>query len=468
MERHLTVHAKLCGLFHHVHRLLGQVGFHQNGFFRVAHLLRQQLKGFVEHMVDDGPGALLRHQIQHGLVVEADLDGALLGGPDRLAQRFAVLQRLAGSVLGNTYEGGEALAPQEHLPYAVADHAGRRHHDVHEGRGNDLFKGDVIGGGEIDDVARLQPRCDLLVEDRRCIFVRQQHKEDVCLLGRLFDGLDRETIFNGLVVRAVLAASDDDLGAAGILHVERLRAALVAVADDRDGLVLHQIEIAVLIVIDRCHSVILSVERLRHFQQLFDVAVQDLLQALIGERAGEIGVHVVEDRQVGADVGDRRIRSEDDLIRAAEADRPLHLEVVGRAFRGIEPDVFVGPADLDRIEPQAVAHVGDDDLAFREGFRQRCELVGAAVAVLFAVEQEGHVVFRCQVHDRLHHLEAVYPVVVGRRVHLDALEPFTAHIPLDGLHRILFVDRTDDDVGNVERVALRQDADVRVASFDVV
>ena len=84
------------------------------------------------------------------------------------------------------------------------------------------------------------------------------------------------------------------------------------------------------------------------------------------------------------------------------------------------------------------------------------------------MEQEGHVVFRCQVHDRLHHLEAVHPVVIGRRVHLDALEPFTAHIPLDRLHRILFVDRTDDDIGDVERVALRESADVRVASFDVV
>ena len=83
--------------------------------------------------------------------------------------------------------------------------------------------------------------------------VRQQQEQDIGLLGRLGDGIGVEAVLVGGVPGRVVDAAHDDVLDAGVPHVQRLRAALVAVSDDGDNFIPHHVDIAVFIVIDLAH-----------------------------------------------------------------------------------------------------------------------------------------------------------------------------------------------------------------------
>ena len=101
--------------------------------------------------------------------------------------------------------------------------------------------------------AGMQIGGDIPLIDFRSYLIRQQQEQDIGLFGRLGDRIGVETVLIGGVPGRIVDAAHNDVLDARVPHVQRLRAALVAIADDGDHFVPHHIDIAVFIVIDLAH-----------------------------------------------------------------------------------------------------------------------------------------------------------------------------------------------------------------------
>ena len=128
------------------------------------------------------------------------------------------------------------------------------HENVNASRRNNLLEVDVETMCESESTARLEVGTNLFLVDVRLLLIRDQNHRDVRLLDRLSDWQNLEVVRfgSGLGFRA-LVKTDDDVDAA-LLEVQRMRMSLAAVADDGNGLALHDLPVRVLIIISFCHN----------------------------------------------------------------------------------------------------------------------------------------------------------------------------------------------------------------------
>jgi len=95
---------------------------------------------------------------------------------------------------------------------------------------------DVEAVGEQQAGAGLHVRADRLLVDLLLDHVRGQDRDQVGVLHRLGRRLDHEAVGLGLGLGRAARAQADDHVEAGVAQVQRMRAALAAIADDRDAL----------------------------------------------------------------------------------------------------------------------------------------------------------------------------------------------------------------------------------------
>jgi hypothetical protein len=253
VEGQLLEQTHIRHLLHHDHRLLGHVHLGEDRLSGQT-LLGEEVECSHHDVHDQGPDSLLTHQVQIGLVVEGDLDGAGLGRAQSLGQTNGDLLGVAGSVLIDDQEGGEAGAVFIGFTNALADHAGSDHDHVQISGGLDEAIGDVVARSKVQCCAGMQVGSDIALVDLGSHFVRQQKEHDVSLLGSLSDGISGEAVGVGGVPGFIMDAANDNVLSAGISHVQSLRTALVAVADDRNDFILDRLDVTVLIVINLAHN----------------------------------------------------------------------------------------------------------------------------------------------------------------------------------------------------------------------
>ena len=128
------------------------------------------------------------------------------------------------------------------------------HENVNARWRNNLLEVDIETMCEGESTARLEIGTNFFLVDVRLLLVRNQDHRDVCLLDRLSDRQNLEVMRLGssLGLRT-LVKTDDDIDAA-FLEVQCMCMSLAAVADDGNGLALHNLPVHVLIIISFCHS----------------------------------------------------------------------------------------------------------------------------------------------------------------------------------------------------------------------
>ena len=149
-------------------------------------------------------------------------------------------------------QAGEALALQEGLAHPGADCARRDHQHVHVGRVAQETVRDVVSAGNDDGIAGLEGWPDIPIEHLGHHLIRHQQEVVVGPLHRAWNLVGLEPVGHGLLVGSIADIADDDRGAP-VAHVQRLRSALVAVAQDADRLALQQGQVARIIEVDGSH-----------------------------------------------------------------------------------------------------------------------------------------------------------------------------------------------------------------------
>ena len=128
------------------------------------------------------------------------------------------------------------------------------HENVNASWRNDLLEVDIETMREGESTAWLEVRTNLFLVDVRLLLIRDQNHRDVRLLNRLGDRQNLETMGLGssLGLRSLVKANDDV--DAALLEIQRMCMSLAAVADDGNGLALHDLPVRVLIIISFCHN----------------------------------------------------------------------------------------------------------------------------------------------------------------------------------------------------------------------
>ena len=195
---------------------------------------------------------LFAEEIGLGFFAEGRLDDSAAGAADALGIGQADIPGAARVVLVDRQQARHAAAFLEDPAHEVARPLGRDHEDVHVFGRDDLVEMDVEPVGEGQGVALRQVRRNEVIEKTGLKLVVDQHHDDVGLGGRLLHGTGLESVLYGLVPRAALPQSHDDVQS-GIAQGKGVGVSLAAVTDNRDGLAVQYAQIGVLIVIQSSH-----------------------------------------------------------------------------------------------------------------------------------------------------------------------------------------------------------------------
>ncbi len=191
---------------------------------------------------------LLTEQVGLGLLGEGGLDDAGLGGAQALGVGQRQVEGLAGGVLLDRDDRGDAAA----LLVLAADQVARAlrgdHADVDVGRGLDEAEADVQAVAEEQGVAGLQVRGDVRLVDVRLDRVRHQDHDDVGLGRGLGGGDHAQAGLLGLGAGLGLRLQADPDVRARVAQGQRVGVALAAVADDRDLAALDDGQVGVVFV----------------------------------------------------------------------------------------------------------------------------------------------------------------------------------------------------------------------------
>ena len=164
-------------------------------------------------------------------------------------------QRVAGRVLRDRDEAGDAAAALVFAAHGVAGALRRDHEHVDVGARVEQVEMHVQAVREGQRGAGLQVRAELLAVQVALALVRGQHHDDVGPFG----GIGRVHDLQPGAFRLGDAGGagpqpDGKLLDAAVLQVQRMGVALAAVADDGDVLPLDQVHVGIAIVVD-AHSI---------------------------------------------------------------------------------------------------------------------------------------------------------------------------------------------------------------------
>ena len=157
---------------------------------------------------------------------------------------------VARRILRNRDEAGHAAAFLVFRAHRVAGALGGDHDDVEIGARLDQVEMDVEPVGEGERGALLHVADEVGGVDLALQLVGGEHHHDIGPFRGIGHAHDLDALAFGLLGRGGAGAQrDGNVLDAGIAHVEKMRMALAAVADDGDLLALDQIEVCVPVVI---------------------------------------------------------------------------------------------------------------------------------------------------------------------------------------------------------------------------
>lgn len=225
--------------------------------FEIGHLglVSRFDQGFEAHAdqlyqatAEDG---LFAEEIGFAFLTEVGFDDARAAAADGGAVGEADLHRLAGRVLVDGDEAGDAAALGVFAADSVAGALGGHHDDVDAGLGFDQAEMDVEAVGKGDGGAFAEVVMDVLAVGGGLQFVGHGEHDEVAPGGGFGDAHDLEALGFGLFGGGgTRTEGDDEVLGARIAEVEGVGVALGAVAEDGDLLVLDEVHVAVTIVID--------------------------------------------------------------------------------------------------------------------------------------------------------------------------------------------------------------------------
>ena len=164
--------------------------------------------------------------------------------------------RLSAHVLVHRQQTGHSRPPREHLAHPVTRSLGRHHRHIDAVRRHYRLEVDVETVREHQRLARQKVREYRLPVHLGLDVVRNQHHNDVRLLGSLFDQSHLQPVRLRLLNAPAALVKANHHVQAGVLEVQRVGMALAAVADDPYRAVLDQRHIRVVLVVHRCHVIL--------------------------------------------------------------------------------------------------------------------------------------------------------------------------------------------------------------------
>ena len=200
---------------------------------------------------------LLTEQIGFGLGAEVGLQHACASAAD--AQRISQTQipGIAGGVLLNSDEAGNALAGLILAADSVAGALGGDHDDVDILGGLDAAEMDIEAVGEGQGLALGQVGFDGFLIQLGLLFIVDEDHDDIGHLGGIGSGHN---------LQALCLSLGPALGAfiqayhhvdAAFLQVQRVCVALRTVTNDGNGLAVEFLQITILLIKDSCHNIFL-------------------------------------------------------------------------------------------------------------------------------------------------------------------------------------------------------------------
>ncbi|GBD46011.1 hypothetical protein HRbin41_00830 [bacterium HR41] len=191
---------------------------------------------------------MLAEKVGFGLFAEGGLDHARARAADPLRVGEHEVAGVAGCVLVDGSEPGNALPLLELATNEVPWPFGSDHADVDLARRLDLAEVDRETVREEQQVAGGDAVFDLALPGLGLVLVRDQDHHHVAGAGGVGDVENAQTLALGFGARRRAWPQADDNVDAGVAQVQRVRVALRPVADDRDGLTFELAEIGVLVV----------------------------------------------------------------------------------------------------------------------------------------------------------------------------------------------------------------------------
>ena len=208
-------------------------------------VLEQALDVGAGHVRHDRGAHLLLREVEDRLLARRQLDRALAQPTDRLRDRERARLRAARRVAVDADRGDEPDALLVAGAHLGSEHARRDHPDV--AVGVEAVERERVPAREDREALRRA----LELEERDHV-VGHEHADHVGVV-RVGDLARLEAVVGRLLTRRVGAHAHLDVEAR-VAEVERPRAPLVAVADDRDRGALDGGEIGVVVVEDRRHA----------------------------------------------------------------------------------------------------------------------------------------------------------------------------------------------------------------------
>ena len=267
-------HACKAGLIDQVNDQLHLVNALKISVSGVVACLAEGLKACLHQRANAAAqNSLLTKEVGLGLGSEGGLENACTCTADAQCISQREILRLAGRILINSYQAGNALADLILGTNGVTRSLGRDHGNVNVRRRYDLTEVDRKAVSKHQHVACLEVRLDVSLVHSCLLLVVDQNHNNIGLLGCFCGGEHLKALCLSLCPRLAALVKTDDNMTAGFLEVQRVCVTLAAVTDDSDRFALEQGQVAIALIINGCLHVFFVVF---HFESSYFFESQEL------------------------------------------------------------------------------------------------------------------------------------------------------------------------------------------------
>ena len=201
---------------------------------------------------------LLAEQVGFGLVLERGFDDPRPAAADAGRIGKGNILGVAGRILMNGDQAGYTATLDEFVTHQVPRPLGSGHEDIDVSGGNDLGVVDVEPVGEHQVGPLFQFRSDFRPVDDALQLIGKENHDDIGLAGSGPCVEDLESGFFGLGgILAPHELANDDVQTA-LLQVVGVGVTLAAITDDGDLLLLEQAQVAIFVIINFHHFLLVA------------------------------------------------------------------------------------------------------------------------------------------------------------------------------------------------------------------
>ncbi len=188
------------------------------------------------HQLDNAAAqnSLLTKEVGLGLGPEGCLQDTCAGSADGSAVCQSLIKSLAGCVLLNSDQHGNALAFLIFGPNRVTRSLRSDHGDIDIGRRNDLLEMDVETVSEHEHIARFQVGLDLFFIDLSLEFIRRKDHDDISLLCCFGCRKNSQSLRFSLLLGLGAFIKTNDNIKTGLLQIQCMSMSLGSITDNRD------------------------------------------------------------------------------------------------------------------------------------------------------------------------------------------------------------------------------------------